>query len=148
MKKSLKIPERKQLEIPIVAHARAFGFTIPAEDGGFINPLGYTRTTQNSKWNEKYRLYVEWCDWVAKCFLEAANNSVRVEKGERCFIRTMTYFKNDRRSDASNVHKGIEDALADNHYERRLYENDKYASGCFDFGFDPDNPRVEVTIYY
>ncbi len=113
------------------------------------NPLGYTRTTQRGRFDPKYRLYEAWKDWVWLSFSQQVRNWKRIPDKQKFFLSTMIYYNNDVRADPSNVFKGIEDALADSKkkHQDRLYKDDKWATGRFEFQFDPKNPRVECMIF-
>lgn len=111
------------------------------------NPIGYTRTTQKSKWNENSIKYEIWKRVVANTFLNECPN-LRVPKRTKCKLEIMIYYKNDIKSDPDNVFKGIADALSDTKLEKRLYKNDNYITGSFDFNYDKSNPRVLVSIFY
>ena len=118
------------------------------------NPRGYTRTTQRSKgFNEKALEYEQWKAYVAKCFKDQCGD-LRVPDKKVNVLRMMIYFYNNRRCDPSNVFKGIEDAIADKYHsdigytEQRLYKNDRYTIGSFNFDFDKENPRVEIEIFF
>jgi len=108
------------------------------------NPLGYHRTTQGSYWNESSKRYYNWKIYVAEAYCEAT--SVQCHMGEKpiksgkekIYLHTKIFFANDSRSDPDNVQKGIADSL---------FKNDKYVVGSYVFGFDKENPRVEVEIY-
>lgn len=137
-------------------------FTIPVK--GFIqrpdkNPVGYTRTTQRgAKFDPKARLYEAWKDYVWSCCNDAIIDSgcdELPEKNQKVRLDMMIYYKNNSKSDASNIFKGIEDALAHKKMKlgrkmivqtERVYENDNYCIGSFDFDYDKENPRVEVKI--
>jgi hypothetical protein len=107
------------------------------------HPVGYTRTTQRSKYSASYQRYAAYKSAVVAAFLDQIPGDwgypkpLTTTKDSRTEVSTMIYFKGNRHSDPSNVHKGIEDAL---------FKNDKYCLGDFDFDYDPINPRVEVTI--
>jgi len=122
-------------------------FTILTDHLPNKNPLGYTRTTQRAKFDPKYRQYEEWKDWVWITFIQQVGNTYRIPDKQKFFLSVTIYYHNDRRSDPSNVFKGIEDALGDSKNKgKRLYKNDKWATGSFDFSFDTQNPRVECEI--
>ena len=116
------------------------------------NPKGYTRSTQRGYWDKSVIEYEKWKDWVAKCFLDQCGN-IRVNDKAKVKLDVMIYYFNNRKSDPSNVFKGIEDALADKKHrrikriEKRLYKNDNYTIGKFDFAYDKEDPRVEIKIY-
>ncbi len=111
------------------------------------NPLGYTRTTQRAKFDPKYRLYEEWKDWVWWNFIQQGGKNMRIQDKAKFFLSIKIFYRNDRRSDPSNVFKGIEDALGDSRSKGpRLYKNDKWTTGEFDYFFDSQNPRVECEI--
>lgn len=131
-------------------------FTIDTSGYPNNNPPGYTRSTQKSKWDEKKIIYEKWKDQVADCFKKSCNN-LRLVKSQKSQLKVMIFYSNNRKSDPSNVFKGIEDALADKKIkykgkviaiDHRLYADDNWNSGAFDFSFDSDCPRVEVEIYY
>ena len=137
-------------------------FTIPVS--GFNqrpnkNPLGYTRTTQRgAKFDPKAKLYEAWKDYVWNCcgnVIMESDINCRPETKQKVKIDIMIFYKNDAKSDASNIFKGIEDALADKKakvagkmrvIEERLYVNDNYCIGSFNFAYDSVDPRVEVII--
>jgi len=128
-------------------------FTVKTDQFPNRNPKGYTRTTQKGFWDKKTRDYEKWKDFVALCFKNQCGG-LRVEDKQKVKIVTQIFYYNNRKSDPSNVHKGIEDALADKLHkkigvrEERLYKNDNFAIGEFDFDYDKENPRVEVSIYF
>jgi len=111
------------------------------------NAKGYTRTTQKGKWCKKYREYEQWKDYVYNCFLQQ-NTEINIKYKTKIIIDMKLYYNNDKKSDPSNVFKGIEDALADTKNQTRLYKSDNYCIGSFDFFYDKNNPRVEVEITF
>ena len=112
------------------------------------HPKGYTRTTQRGcRFDEKYRAYQDYKDFVVECFLESFpdwefpvsgnKKPLTSTKTKRVRLEVFIHFENLRHSDPSNVVKGIEDAL---------FCCDKFVSGCWDFDYDKEFPRVEVKI--
>jgi hypothetical protein len=112
-------------------------FTIPG------HPVGYTRTTQNTTWEPRYLKYTAYKNAVVAAFLDQVPGEwghpkpLTTTEEFRTEMTCKIYFRNRRHPDPSNVHKAIEDAL---------FKCDKYCEGSFSFGYDLDNPRVEVTL--
>lgn len=112
------------------------------------NPMGYTRTTQHAKFMPEAQRYECWKKYVWEKFCDSCSSKFsEIPPGKKFFLATMCYFEKGGHCDPSNVHKGIEDALADTKWERRVYQTDRYACGAFDFEYDPENPRVECEIF-
>ena len=98
------------------------------------NPIPYFRQTQaSSRFNKNARRYHAWKDYVRK----AANISDKLVTEGKLTMDIKVYFKDKTHGDSDNIFKGIADAM---------FKNDKYLSGSFDFDYDINNPRVEVTI--
>lgn len=106
------------------------------------NPIGYTRTTQGSKWSPNYARYCAWKEYVVAAFDRAANTATwegkPIKSKEKMYLHTFMFFANKKHPDPDNVAKGVADAL---------FQNDKLVAGSYDFSFDKDNPRVEVIIH-
>lgn len=87
--------------------------------------------------------YSEWKNHVVAAYIDAGGivNAVGykpLSTGKaKHFLKTMSYFANDKRPDPDNVQKGIADAI---------FQDDKYVAGSYDFDFDKENPRVEVEL--
>ncbi|HEY1037355.1 MAG TPA: hypothetical protein VGE62_02125 [Candidatus Paceibacterota bacterium] len=113
------------------------------------NPIGYHRTTQGSYWNEGSRRYKSWKDYVVKAYagkyadmITAARNwdgkPISLEKNQKAYLHTYSYFANNARPDPDNVQKGIADAL---------FVNDKNVSGSYDFEISKEKiGKVMVRI--
>lgn len=56
---------------------------------------------------------------------------------EKIYLNVMVYFSSRIHPDSENVRKAVSDAI---------FENDKMVAGCVDFGYDHENPRVEIEI--
>ena len=114
------------------------------------NPIGYTRTTQGSKWTEKYKRYQKWKEYIWASFLKAEPKPPRFA-GIKVSINCYIFFSNKdhRRPDPGNVVKGIADALADrgdNPWEQRLYPDDRCVlERSMDYDYS-ENPGVLVVI--
>ncbi len=126
-------------------------FRIPGnQDNPKGNPIGYTRTTQGSKWTEKYKRYQKWKDYIWASFLKAEPKPPRFA-GVKVSINCYIFYSNKdhRRPDPGNVVKGIADALADrgdNPWEQRLYPNDRCVlERAMDYDCS-NNPGVLVVI--
>tara|TARA_Y100000310_G_C20488908_1_gene718178 strand:+ start:361 stop:795 length:435 start_codon:yes stop_codon:yes gene_type:complete len=132
-------------------------FIIPGNQEDVLgNPIGYTRTTQRSKWTEKSRRYEAWKEYVWKCVKTVVNTIPRYEEDEKIALECRIWYKNKRRPDPGNVVKGIADALADKkltgerctYQEQRLYHDDKNVmERTISFDYNKGFPRVEVEIY-
>ncbi len=130
-------------------------FIIPTQSFPNKNPLGYTRTTQQSKWNQQSKLYERWKDFIAECFKKQCGE-LRIPVRKKSKLDIMIYYSSARKCDPSNVFKGVEDSLADKKMkfggqviiiDKRLYKDDNWNIGSFNFDFDKKNPRIEVKIY-
>jgi hypothetical protein len=114
-------------------------FTIPG------SPIGYTRTTQASKWSDRYQRYQNYKADVVNAFLEQVPGDwghpkpLTTSMGQETILVIRIFFKNRAHPDPSNVLKAIEDAL---------FVNDKYCVGAVEppLHYDRTNPRVEVEI--
>ncbi|KKK45990.1 hypothetical protein LCGC14_3164580 [marine sediment metagenome] len=83
-------------------------FRIPGnQDNPKGNPIGYTRTTQGSKWTEKYKRYQKWKDYIWASFLKAEPKPPRFA-GIKVSINCYIFYdnKDHRRPDPGNVVKG------------------------------------------
>ena len=107
------------------------------------NPVPYKRTTQKQKWrDDEYHKYQRWKAAVVAAFAKSTGKLPHqvLKKGQKYFVTTMIFFKDKRHGDPDNVHKGINDAVF------AAPMNDKYVAGSYDFDYDPERPRVEITI--
>lgn len=119
-------------------------FTIPGP------PVGYLRMTQGQvklmriprhkltpqsvKVRDRIQRYFDYKELASFCgFRLKFDRSPK----KRILLHAMIYFKDKKHPDPENVRKGIQDAL---------FTSDKYVAGCYDFEYDPDNPRVEIEI--
>lgn len=112
------------------------------------NPLGYHRTTQQSKWNDASQRYEAWKSYVQGCYNDAGlpfENPIEekplttsAENPMRMDIE-IEFSSDGRRPDPDNVFKGIADAL---------FKNDKHLmAGSFVSKISPDKVgSVKVII--
>lgn len=115
-------------------------FTIPTQK----NAVPYMRTTQKQKYRDKnYPRYLAWKAYVRTRFIQKTNKYPHqvFKKNQKYYMDIKIYFYDKTHGDSDNVYKGINDAL----FNEPL--NDKYIAGSFDFFYDKENPRVEVSIY-
>lgn len=111
------------------------------EDPNSGNPIPYHRTTQGSYWNKGAKRYKAWKDYVVKEFCKSqkikdtGNKPITIK--EKVYVDIVIYYKDRTHADSDNVAKGINDAL---------FVNDKNVAGSYDFFYDKQCPRVEVTI--
>lgn len=113
------------------------------------NPIPYTRTTQKSKWSDKYQRYQEWKGYVVKALLQSrppfmgemtrriALKGKPLGKQFRGKIETTIFFGNETHCDPDNVVKGIADAL---------FENDKHVDVATSHSCGASEPKVMVTL--
>lgn len=111
------------------------------------NPIGYTRTTQKSKWNKQSIRYEKWKQYV--WFSLLGHQQERYRYQGKTVVECTIWFANKKHADSGNVVKGIADALSDSkQYGERLYKNDnKVLERVKDFFYDKAEPRVFVDIY-
>tara|TARA_R110001606_G_scaffold2504_5_gene10987 strand:- start:4356 stop:4727 length:372 start_codon:yes stop_codon:yes gene_type:complete len=117
-----------------------YSFTVKCDNS---NPVPYKRTTQRQKFVDKeYKKYVVWKNKVvAKFILEFTKYPHNLlEKDKKYYVDVVAYYKDKKHADTDNVAKGINDAI----FQKPL--NDKYVAGSYDFSYDKENPRVEITI--
>ena len=94
------------------------------------------------KWKEYVRvcLYIRIKDYGGslngKLPLKAEIDEL-TSPGQKVHMDCSIYFANKRHGDPDNIFKGICDSI---------FANDKHVVGCFDYEYDKDRPRVEVTI--
>ena len=106
-------------------------------------PVPYKRTTQAAKFCAKYKVYQEYKDCVVAAFLSQCVGTwgypkpLTSIKGQKTRVDIMIYFKNYAHGDGDNVLKAILDSL---------FANDKFCTGSYDYDYDKENPRVEITI--
>lgn len=110
----------------------------------FGKPVGYKRTTQaGARFDAGYKRYQRYKDAIAASFLSqvpgdwAGTKPLTTVKGEKTRVDIKIYFCDYTHGDPDNILKAILDAL---------FECDKFVCGSFDFFYDKQNPRVEVTI--
>ena len=115
------------------------------------NPIPYLRTTQGTQWTKAAIRYSQWKAFVRICLIDslqgipkdnvlwcvAKNNKAIEFTKTKSEMQLQIFFSNKAHADPDNIFKGIADAL---------FVNDKLLSGSFDFGYDKENPRVEVRI--
>lgn len=106
------------------------------------NPIPYHRSTQGGQWKPAVRRYHAWKDHVVSAYCEASGVKLYDRKpipkqAGKIYVDIKIFYKDKTHADSDNIAKGINDAL---------FENDKYVAGSYDFEYDKDNPRVEVTI--
>lgn len=135
----------RPLEFPKgVPFKKTFAFEVPGDS------VPYTRMTRGGlkllkmpdhkldktglDKKRKIQRYLDYKNLVEMISLQAKFDRAPKEK---VYLNCMIYFKNYAHADPENVRKGIQDAL---------FDNDKYVAGAYDFDYDPQNPRVEVTI--
>jgi len=123
-------------------------FTVPGQ------PIPYTRTTTKGKFvSEQWQRYAMYKNRIAAAFVNSINNDdLRIKclqnlkrygkvlhtGNQKIYVSSIAYFANKKHGDMDNIHKGILDAL---------FVSDKYVAGAFDFYYDAQNPRLEVTIW-
>lgn len=128
-----------------------YRFTVKGnQDNPLGNPVGYVRTTQRSKWvSVQYRRYSQYKDHVIAAFLSVYSQPAFLDNMRRtghpidppnrfkiyCHVRI--WFANHAHADPDNIWKAQNDSL---------FSNDKWVAGSVDFDYDPENPRVEVSI--
>jgi len=115
-------------------------------------PVPYTRTTQRAKFvSERWKKYADYKNTVVTAFLAALidkkewrkvlNNYYKsgklIKTKRKLYVEVIMYFKDKGHGDPDNIFKGVLDAL---------FVTDKYVAGKFDFFYDADNPRLEITI--
>ncbi len=108
------------------------------------HPVGYKRTTQEGcKFDAGYKRYQEYKDSVVSAFLDQVPGNwghpkpLTTTKNQKARVDTFIYFKSGIHPDPDNVQKAILDSL---------FKSDKYCAGSFDYDYDKENPRVEVTL--
>jgi len=107
-------------------------------------PVPYKRTTQNAKWtDEQYHRYQAYKDAIVIAFLEqcqgdwGSDKPLTTVRGQKTRVDLKIFFADYKHGDPDNIFKAYADAL---------FVCDKYVSGSFDFWYDAENPRVEVSI--
>jgi hypothetical protein len=106
-------------------------------------PVPYKRTTQSAKFNPKYKVYQQYKDRVVASFLDQCKGNwgcpkpLTTVRGRKTKVDIVIYFKNYAHGDPDNIFKAIADSL---------FTCDKYICGSFDYFYDANNPRVEITI--
>ena len=108
------------------------------------DPVPYTTMTYRSKWTARARKAVKYQENVRMCALSATQRIPKPKKSTPVLIHTRCYFRNGRHGDTLNVNKICQDAL----WPHKA-GGDKYTGGSYDPPmYDPDNPRVEITIRF
>jgi len=99
-------------------------------------PRHKVRETHIKEW-DKVRQYVDWLEYVGYCVLNARIKLPSFPK-EKIYLNIMVFYpKKPHVIDPENIRKGIQDAL---------FEEDKNVAGAYDYDYDANNPRCEVTI--
>ena len=117
------------------------------------NPIAYVRTTQRGKFvSKQWKCYADYKTKIVATFLNVIENDADKRKfvynyqvhgkpintgNQKVYVLSVAYFKSKRHADMDNVHKCAQDSL---------FGSDKYVVGAFNFGYDADNPRLEITI--
>ncbi len=117
----------------------SFNFVVPTDK----NAVPYKRTTQRQKWCDKrYMKYLQFKDLVRTCFVGTFCKYPHqiLKNNQKYKMDIKIYFYDKTHGDSDNVFKGIADAI----FTKPL--NDKYLCGSFDFFYDKEDPRVEVSI--
>tara|TARA_R110000744_G_scaffold221755_1_gene340732 strand:+ start:55 stop:426 length:372 start_codon:yes stop_codon:yes gene_type:complete len=117
-----------------------YNFTVNCDNS---NPVPYKRTTQKQKFVDKgYKKYVVWKNKVVGDFIKEFKKYPHnlLEKDKKYYVEVVAYYKDKKHGDTDNVAKGINDAI----FQKPL--NDKYIAGSYNFFYDKENPRVEITI--
>jgi hypothetical protein len=117
---------------------KTLSFVVPG------HPVGYVRTTQKGcRFDKNYKRYQDYKNLVVSEFLAqvpgdwGSPKPLTSEFKNRTHVSLKIYFKNGIHCDPDNCFKAIADSL---------FKCDKYVSGDFDFDYDKECPRVEVTI--
>jgi Holliday junction resolvase RusA-like endonuclease len=92
------------------------------------NPLGYTRTTTNSKWSPEYQKYQNYKLFVVEQYWKTVEGRMRLHKPfidgiPRGRVTVTIEFMGERHADPDNVGKAILDALFENDKEMDLTTN-------------------------
>jgi len=107
------------------------------------NPVPYKRTTQKAKHvNADYKKYQGYKQKIYVSFIKKTGNypHVLLNKSKKYYVEVMAYYKDKTHGDTDNVAKGVNDAI----FAKPL--SDKYVAGSYDFDYDEENPRLEITI--
>jgi hypothetical protein len=107
------------------------------------NPVPYKRTTQKQKWVDKeYRRYQTYKDEIYAEFIKATGKLPHqiFQDKTKYYVNVMAYYKDKTHADTDNVAKGVNDAI----FQKPL--SDKYVAGFYDYDYDKENPRLEITI--
>lgn len=107
------------------------------------NPVPYKRTTQRQKFVEKgYKRYIEYKNLIVAEFVKKYKclPSKILENKTKYYVNVIAYYKDKTHADTDNVAKGVNDAI----FQKPL--NDKYIAGSYDFFYDKEDPRLEITI--
>lgn len=120
--------EDKQLVVTFVVPGRPVGKQRPRKGkyGRFYTP----KKTQNYE------------EYIALKYMSEYQKMIVFGKDEKVYMGLMIYFEDNRRPDPNNVARLVADAL-----EGYIYHNDKTVCQTFDYGFDKENPRIEIKVY-
>ena len=107
------------------------------------NPVPYKRTTSRQKFVDKnYKKYMEYKNLIIAEFVEKYRRYPHqmLDIEDKLYVHVKAYYKDKTHGDTDNVAKGVNDAI----FQKPL--NDKYVAGCYDFDYDPIDPRLEIHI--
>ena len=107
------------------------------------NPVPYIRTTQKQKWvDEAYKRYQAYKAEIYREFVKATGKLPHqiLKPKTKYYVSIMAYYKDKTHADTDNVAKGVNDAI----FQKPLC--DKYIAGFYDYGYNKENPRLEITI--
>lgn len=116
---------RASFELSMEAWGNAVPYTSQAHERG---------GSRKSKQLKRYKAYKQWLAWQLKGKLDGIGTPGRDEK---VYLYVHIYFRDHTHGDPENVRKAIQDAI---------YGKDKYVMGCYDCGYDKENPSVIITI--
>ncbi len=125
--------------------AASISFTVAGE------PVGYLRMTQGQvrmmkipdrrictraalNMKNRIRKYLAYKDEVR---IASTNLLFDRKPKKKVYLDVMIWFGSHRHPDPENVRKLIQDAI---------FDQDKMVAGAVDFDYDPENPRVEISI--
>jgi len=107
------------------------------------NPVPYKRTTQKQKWVDKdYKRYQAYRAEIYAAFVKKTGKLPHqtLTPKTKYYVSVMAYYKDKTHADTDNIAKAVNDAI----FQKPL--SDKYIAGFYDYDYDKDNPRLEVTI--
>ena len=110
------------------------------------DPVGYYAQGKSPNWT-RLNAYICWKAMVQKAaMMQGVKLPLAASREWPLWIHTSAWFRTSVHADPENIRKGISDALF---YAGKGERGsaDKYTGGSFEAPlYDPDNPRVEVTI--